>query len=323
MSDQYESYIVFLSHFDGNNGDSIVYDNTTIPISSVGVAPKLSSTQSKFGATSCAFIGNGALTVNNTSFNFGSVDLTIEGFVYPTGSGSPLFDCQTSTNLMNFYCDTSTSARLLLNNANVVSGITLTANAWQHIAIVRSGNTWTVYVNGVSAGSGTNSNSFDCSVSGIGGATSGGLHYFNGYVDEIRITKGIARYTANFTPPSQAFDNVSRNYSLPDATILTCKPADYSGLTIGKKISEPFLTSPSYYDGGTYKVEGYLTYNGVPASRKVSLFTLIDKRFIAETWSDPSNGFYSFTRLYNQPYFVWSDDYLQVYDPISHIAILT
>lgn len=104
---------------------------------------------------------------------------------------------------------------------------------------------------------------------------------------------------------------------------LTFAPADYSGFAVGKKMNEPFLTSPSYYDGGTYKVEGYLTYNGVPASRKVSLFILKDKRLIAETWSDPSNGFYSFTRLYNQPYFVWSEDYLQVYDPISHIAILT
>ena len=323
MSDQYESYIVFLSHFDGNNGDSIVFDNTIIPISFVGVAPKLSTTQSKFGATSCACIGSGALTVNNASFNFGSGNLTIEGFVYPTGSGSPLLDCQSSTNLFAFYCDTSTSARLILNNANLISGITLTANAWQHIAIVRNGNTWNVYVNGVSAGSGTNSNSFDCTVSGIGGAAVSGIHYFNGYVDEVRITKGIARYTSNFTPPTQAFDNVTRNYFLPDATILTCNPADYSGFTVGKKIDESLLTGPSYYDGGTYKVEGYLTYNGVPASRKVSLFTLKDKRLMAETWSDPSNGFYSFTRLYNQPYFVWSEDYLQVYDPVSHLVAKT
>ena len=104
---------------------------------------------------------------------------------------------------------------------------------------------------------------------------------------------------------------------------LTFAPAAFSSFYTTKANLPIFRTTPNWYDGGTYKVEGYLTYNGVPASRKVSLFTLKDKRLMAETWSDPSNGFYSFTRLYNQPYFVWSEDYLQVYDPISHIAILT
>ncbi len=324
MSDPYENWVVFLSHLDGSNNDSITSDYIGTPIGSYGVAPKLSTTQSKFGATSCAFIGTGSLTVNDQLFNFGTLDLTIEGFIYPTGSGSPFLNCQTSVNRLNFLCASSTSASLMVYGSTAVSGITLTANTWQHIAIVRSGNTWKVYVNGVSAGSGTNSNTIDCTVSGIGGSVSG-TNYFNGYVDEIRITRGVARYTANFTPPSQAFDNVptSKNYFLPDTTILTCNPADYSGFTVGKKIDESLLTGPSYYDGGTYKVEGYLTYNGVPASRKVSLFTLKDKRLMAETWSDPSNGFYSFTRLYNQPYFVWSEDYLQVYDPVSHLVANT
>lgn len=317
MSDQYESYVVFLSHFDGNNGDGIVFDNTTIPISFVGTAPKLSTTQSKFGATSCAFIGSGALTVNNASFNFGSVDLTMEGFVYPTGSGSPLINCQTSVNRLNFLCASSTSASLIIYGTTVVSGITLTANAWQHIAIVRSGNTWTVYVNGVSAGSGTNTNSIDCTVSGIGGSVSG-TNYFNGYVDEVRITKGIARYTSNFTPPTQAFDNVTRNYFLPDATILTCKPADFSGFAVSKKMNEPFLTSPSYYDGGVFSITGYVLYNNVPASRRVCLFTAKDFRLIATVWSDPVTGVYTFSRLKEQSYFVWSDDYLQIFDPVSH-----
>ena len=320
MSDPYENYVVFLSHFDGNNNDSITSDYNGMAISSYGVAPKLSTTQSKFGATSCACIGSGALTVNNASFNFGSGNLTIEGFVYPTGSGSPLLDCQSSTNLFAFYCDTSTSARLILNNANLISGITLTANAWQHIAIVRNGNTWNVYVNGVSAGSGTNSNSFDCTVSGIGGTAVSGIHYFNGYVDELRITRGVARYTANFTPPSQAFDNVptSKNYFLPDTTILTCKPADYSGFTTGRKIDEPFRTAPSYYDGGIFSITGYVLYNNVPASRRVCLLTAKDFRLIATVWSDPITGVYTFTKLKEQPYFVWSDDYLQIFDPVSH-----
>lgn len=319
MSDPYENYVVFFSHFDGNNNDSITSDYNGMAISSYGVAPKLSTTQSKFGATSCAFIGTGSLTVNDPLLNFYTLDLTIEGFVYPTGSGSPFLNCQTATNRINFLCASSTSASLIVVGSTVVSGITLTANAWQHIAIVRSGNTWTVYVNGVSAGSGTNSSSFDCTVSGIGGSVSG-INYFNGYVDELRITRGVARYTANFTPPSQAFDNVptSKNYFLPDTTILTCKPADYSGFTTGRKIDEPFRTAPSYYDGGIFSITGYVLYNNVPASRRVCLLTAKDFRLIATVWSDPITGVYTFTKLKEQPYFVWSDDYLQIFDPVSH-----
>ena len=319
MSDPYENYVVFLSHFDGNNNDSITSDYNGMAISSYGVAPKLSTTQSKFGATSCAFIGTGSLTVSNGGFNFGNANLTIEGFVYPTGSGSPFLNCQTSTNLLTFVCGSSTSASLMVSSASVITGITLTANAWQHIAIVRNGNTWTVYVNGVSAGSGTNSSTIDCSVSGIGGSVVGG-NYFNGYVDEIRITRGVARYTANFTPPSQAFDNVplTKNYLLPDATILTCKPGEHSGFTVGKRMIVDLKSSPSYYDGGVFSITGYVLYNNIPASRRVCLFTAKDFRLIATVWSDPVTGVYTFTRLKEQPYFVWSDDYLQIFDPVSH-----
>ena len=324
MSDPYENWVVFLSHLDGSNNDSITSDYIGTPIGSYGVAPKLSTTQSKFGATSCAFIGTGSLTVNDQLFNFGTLDLTIEGFVYPTGSGSPFLNCQTAAHRFNFLCASSTSASLMVYGSTAVSGITLTANAWQHIAIVRSGNTWTVYVNGVSAGSGNNSNIIDCTVYGIGGSVSGS-NYFNGYVDEIRITRGIARYTANFTPPSQAFDNVptSKNYFLPDTTILTCKPADFSGFAVSKKMNEPLLTSPNYYDGGVFSITGYVLYNNVPASRRVCLFTAKDFRLIATVWSDPVTGVYTFSRLKEQSYFVWSDDYLQIFDPVSHPVPLT
>jgi len=323
MSDPYENWVVFLSHLDGSNNDSITSDYIGTPIGSYGVAPKLSTTQSKFGATSCAFIGTGSLTVNDQLFNFGTLDLTIEGFVYPTGSGSPFLNCQTSANLLNFLCASSTSASLIVANATKVSGITLTANAWQHIAIVRSGNTWAVYVNGVSAGSGTGSSTIDCTVSGIGGSVSG-ANYFNGYVDEVRITRGVARYTANFTPPSQAFDNVplTKNYLLPDATILTCKPGEYSGFTVGKRMIVDLKSSPSYYDGGIFSITGYVLYNNVPASRRVCLLTAKDFRLIATVWSDPVTGVYTFTRLKEQPYFVWSDDYLQIFDPVSHPVLL-
>lgn len=99
---------------------------------------------------------------------------------------------------------------------------------------------------------------------------------------------------------------------------LIAAPAFSTGDPTAKIIYEPFIISDSYYDGGTMVVSGTVTYNGSPGARKVSLFTLKDKRLIMETWSDPVSGTYSFERLKDQEYFVWSEDYLRVFAPASH-----
>lgn len=83
----------------------------------------------------------------------------------------------------------------------------ITANQWQHLAFCRSGSSTRMFVNGVQIGStATFSGTFRMDVIGkffvVG--VEGGAD-FNGYIDEVRITKGVARYTSNFTPPSAAF----------------------------------------------------------------------------------------------------------------------
>ena len=78
-----------------------------------------------------------------------------------------------------------------------------TANTWYHIAVTRSGTTVRQFVDGVQLGSNvTSSASFANGPIQIG---SGGAGALNGYIDDLRITRGYARYTANFTPPTSAF----------------------------------------------------------------------------------------------------------------------
>ena len=101
---------------------------------------------------------------------------------------------------------------------------------------------------------------------------------------------------------------------------LVAAPAFFTGDPTAKIINEPFINTDSYYDGGTTVVSGTVTYNGAPGARKVSLFTLIDKRLIAETWSDPVTGIYSFGRLKDQEYFVWSEDYMRVFAPETNLV---
>ena len=80
-------------------------------------------------------------------------------------------------------------------------------NQWQHIAVVRSGSTITIYVNGVSQGTLSNSTNWSDSNLRISGFvdTQSSIYAYYGYLDDFRITKGIARYTSNFTPPTAAF----------------------------------------------------------------------------------------------------------------------
>jgi hypothetical protein len=90
---------------------------------------------------------------------------------------------------------------------------TIAANTWYHVAFTRSGSTFRGFLNGtVSATtqtiSGSLNNNATWSGSIIGSMTEGVVDRgFNGYIDDLRITKGVARYTSNFTPPTLAFQD--------------------------------------------------------------------------------------------------------------------
>lgn len=78
-------------------------------------------------------------------------------------------------------------------------------NTWYHIAVVRASGSLSMYVNGTQLGS---SATYTTSLSGVsaslnvGRLSTLGVQYFSGWMDEIRILKGIARWTSNFSPPT-------------------------------------------------------------------------------------------------------------------------
>jgi hypothetical protein len=186
--------------------DSAMQNNLT----TVGDA-KISTTQSKFGGSSMYFDGTGDyLKVNsNISLALGAGDFTLELWMYPnatySGGYAGIVDSRTSADgagLIYFgYTGTANQIGWKDNNTNVVTG-TVTQSAWNHVAVVRSNGTMKLYINGSSVSTGANSTNYSVPFTYIG--SSFDSYAFNGYIDDLRITKGYARYTTTFTPPTSA-----------------------------------------------------------------------------------------------------------------------
>jgi hypothetical protein len=83
----------------------------------------------------------------------------------------------------------------------------MSAGAWSHVALCRAAGTTRLFVDGIVKATNTTWTS-SVPVSNIGRSAIFNSNFLNGYVDDLRITKGIARYTANFTPPAAPFPDI-------------------------------------------------------------------------------------------------------------------
>jgi hypothetical protein len=176
---------------------------------------QISTTQSKWGGSSIAFDGTGdALsTPANVNLAVGSGDFTLEMWVYGANNGSTvggsyprLFALGTAQTLGCFECYNAAGTMYIeMNNGSAITfaASTLLNSTWNHFAIARSGSSVKAFVNGTQVGTVTNSVNLNLAATTQSwiGAISASAGNFNGYIDDLRITKGFARYTANFTPP--------------------------------------------------------------------------------------------------------------------------
>jgi hypothetical protein len=111
------------------------------------------------------------------------------------------------TGKVRFFCSYSGGSYV---DYNVGSG-TISDSAWHHVAVTRSGSSLRIFIDGTQTGT-TNTTLGTASIDNaiadyrVGSTTDGALN-FNGYIDDLRITKGVARYTSSFTAPTAAFPN--------------------------------------------------------------------------------------------------------------------
>jgi hypothetical protein len=147
---------------------------------------------------------------SNQLMNFGTGDFTVEAWVYPnslatdwfiisaSGSGGFFFGFSSSTTIGYGWGRAGTAW-----DYRVAS--TATTGTWQHVAVTRSGTSMKLFVNGTQAGTTqTISTSYDIGTTSTTVGSQGANYYLNGYIDDLRITKGYARYTSNFTAPTSA-----------------------------------------------------------------------------------------------------------------------
>jgi len=203
----------FLANF--TNGGII--DNTMSNDLETAGGASISTTQSKFGGSSMYFDGSGDyLQMQSSSqtqnFTFGTGDFTLEMWVYfnSVASGS-LFEFRpASTNgaYPLVYFSSSGVLTYYANTAAQINSSSVSTGQWYHFAICRYSSSTKMFINGIQSGSTyADTTNYLCRTGGpLIGVTSGlSGDYLNGYIDDLRITKGIARYVQNFTPPTQAF----------------------------------------------------------------------------------------------------------------------
>ena len=201
----------------------------------------LSTAQKQFGTASLALDGNGdyVQVASNTDFEYGTGDFTIELWFYPNNFSTfqVLVDQRISAPDNTAYIDVTPTTGLV---RYTVASTTITANTalnvtnWNHIAISRSSGTTRMFINGTLQSSTiSDSTNYVTAPLKIGGDYAGNPYWVNGYIDEVRITKGTSRYSATFTPSTSAFnsdgndklllhlDGVTGSTSFTDSSIAT------------------------------------------------------------------------------------------------------
>lgn len=232
---------VLLMHMDGENNSSSFKDETGKTVIAGGNT-KISTTQSKFGGSSAYFDGSGGLTIN-TSPDFGfDGDFTWECWMYLPQLSNYGCICGNST--------TGGFAFLIKDSNKFFTGLSLdssaptatpavasiSANQWFHLAVTRSGSTERFFVNGKQIGSGVRSVGYKEGKITIGAEGNGAYpqNNFKGYIDELRIVKGAALYTGDFTPPTEPYQNSSTHNKLK----VVLEPKEVLQLSVDDDLSE-------------------------------------------------------------------------------------
>jgi len=209
-----DPYAKLLLHMDGTDGATSFPDSAvaTHNVTAIGNA-QVDTAQSKFGGASALFNGSGDyLTVpDSDDWAFGTGYFTIDFWVrYNNTSGDIGIYGHGPSNGFFMYTRSSDSTINVVIDAGATMLFSGTwapvINTWYHVALVRNANNWYWFINGSQIATTVNPSLVGnyTGVAAIGSAVGGG-NPFSGWLEELRISKDIARWTSNFTPLSMDY----------------------------------------------------------------------------------------------------------------------
>jgi hypothetical protein len=283
MADPYKNNVVLYLPMEGSrHGDTVILDRTSKTVTRNGDVILSTAVVPPFGMTSAYFDGNGdTLQIADSALpELGTDSFTIECWAYfsvldsthryvlakrntATGVNAPIMLGANASNQLRFAAAATDNSGYAVD----MTGPTLTASVWTHLAVTRTGSTWRLFKDGVLVASATSSHSVydiadDLAIGcGAYGGDAGARYYFNGYIKDLRITKGVARYTSNFFSPlitniddywanvvlaihGEGTGNTFIDISNSNRTITT-----YGNTTHSTSVTPPFGTSSIYFDG--------------------------------------------------------------------------
>ena len=340
--DVYKSQTVLSLHFDGANGSTLFTDRTGKTVTTYGNA-KIDTALAKIGYSSGVFDGGGdGLSVpNSADFSFGSGDFTVELIVQPAGITpwgvfvgkrtsiavvAPfviLFDGSWS-GAVRAYASTSGSSW----DALLASSTVLQVGNWYHIALVRYSGTLSLYINGVLSASGAITGALMSNTSAVFvGMDVDAANSLNGRINFLRVIKGAAVYTDNFTPPSDQFPDdllggvVSAPAALRTAAIASQVAASAGVPSHGARRAAGLQLARDVEFGGNGRLWGTTKAKGtpnVPTRSRVMLLRQRDKALARETWSDAATGAFEFRDIdTRQAWLVLAEDAAGGFRPVA------
>ena len=243
-----DSYTVLCMHFDGANDANVWLDSSASPhtmtrVNNAGDPMVLKTAIKKFGTASAWRAGNSNVitTPDSVDWYFADGDFTVESWIYQVVDDNDGWVMAQSNadvnNSFGIHIDVSTNYLEALYAYNLSGGqydfagtTVVTNDTWHHIAYVRDGNTLYTYLNGVKEGTQDVSSNATIANStspfNVGAIYDYGNSGIRGYMDEIRVSKGICRYPGGttFTPQTTAFSadtfNATGNYTSSSQTAL-------------------------------------------------------------------------------------------------------
>jgi len=207
-----DEYTKLMLHADGADNGEIFTDDSASNHTVTRSVAVTKTGEKQFGTAAGYFDGTGYLTVPASSdWNFGTDDFTIDFWNYAI-TNSPIskvngaiFHTDDTVNYIGIYTSKSNSKVFTSIRGTYAQYDAPILNVWTHYAVVRYNGQVYMYQNGTELGNYAYATSMDFSSYGVNIGIDMWANYITGYVDELRVSNGIARWTTDFIPESSPY----------------------------------------------------------------------------------------------------------------------